>query len=57
VRTLSIYEDRNRFPGGSVMFDHALIMRDIRQEWHDADDLYTVVSYAEPPSSRAATCP
>ena len=38
----SFFEDRNRFPPGSVEFDHALIMRDIRHEWHDADDLYTV---------------
>jgi hypothetical protein len=40
----SYFEDRNRFPEGSVMFDHALIMRDIRHEWHDADHLYTVPS-------------
>jgi hypothetical protein len=38
----SYFEDRCRFPRGSVMFDHALIMRDIVHEWHEADDLYAV---------------
>jgi hypothetical protein len=27
------------FPEGSVAFDHALIMRDVRHEWHGVPDL------------------
>lgn len=38
----SFFADRQRFPGGSVAFDHALIMRDILHEWHKAEDLYAV---------------
>lgn len=26
-----------KFPAGSVRFDHALVMRDIRHEWHEID--------------------
>jgi hypothetical protein len=37
----SYFEDRGTFPDGSVKFDHALIMRDIRHEWHKANDLFT----------------
>ena len=47
VRALSVVEayssffaDQQRFPAGSIQFDHALIMRDIRHEWHKAEDLY-----------------
>lgn len=47
VRALSVTEvhssffaDRQRFPEGSIEFDHALVMRDILHEWHKAKDLY-----------------
>ena len=36
----SYFADENRFPNGTVQFDHALIMRNIAHEWHGADDLY-----------------
>ncbi len=36
----SYFADKNKFPEGSVEFDHALIMRNIEHEWHTADDLY-----------------
>jgi hypothetical protein len=32
----SYFEDTRRFPKGSVVFDHALIMRDIQHQWHSA---------------------
>lgn len=35
----SYFGDRSKFPEGSVVFDHALIMRDIEHEWHNAEDL------------------
>jgi hypothetical protein len=38
----SFFSDLQRFPAGSIQFDHALIMRDLPHEWHQADDLYTV---------------
>jgi len=38
----SFFADRNRFPAGSIEFDHALVMRDVRHEWHKADDIYSV---------------
>lgn len=34
----SFFFDENRFPSGSVVFDHCLAMRDIEHEWHAADD-------------------
>lgn len=34
------FEDRARFPEGSVAFDSALIMRNLSHEWHRADDFY-----------------
>lgn len=37
----SYFEDEKLFPAGSVEFDHALVMRDIEHEWHQAEDLYT----------------
>jgi hypothetical protein len=37
----SFFADPKRFPEGSIEFDHALLMRDLRHEWHQADDLYT----------------
>ena len=46
VRPLSVSEvsstfftDPQRFPEGSIQFDHALIMRDILHEWHKAEDM------------------
>jgi hypothetical protein len=38
----SFFADRQRFPEGSIEFDHALLMRDILHEWHKADDLYAL---------------
>jgi len=38
----SYFADEQRFPAGSVEFDHALVMRDIIREWHKAEDLYAV---------------
>lgn len=35
----SFFADETRFPPGSVVFDHALAMRDLRHEWHAVDDL------------------
>ena len=32
----SYYTDEERFPKGSVRFDHALLMRNIEHEWHAA---------------------
>lgn len=32
----SFYEDEATFPNGSIKFDHALIMRNIKHEWHTA---------------------
>lgn len=36
----SYFSDEKRFPRGSVEFDCALIMRNIKHEWHSAEDLY-----------------
>jgi hypothetical protein len=36
----SYFADRQRFPEGSVTFDHALVMRDILHEWRKAEDLH-----------------
>jgi len=36
----SYFADETKFPKGTVEFDHALIMRNVRHEWHSADDLY-----------------
>jgi len=35
----SYFEETDRFPRGSVVFDHALLMRNIEHEWHSRDDL------------------
>lgn len=35
----SYYDDPSVFPGGSITFDHALVMRDIRHEWHSRERL------------------
>jgi hypothetical protein len=44
----SFFADGQRFPDGSIEFDHALIMRNILHEWHQADDLYGVTHPAQP---------
>lgn len=36
----SYFADEARFPCGSAVFDHALIMRDIDHQWHQAADLF-----------------
>lgn len=36
----SFFEDEAKFPKGSAVFDHALIMRNIAHEWHTASDLH-----------------
>jgi hypothetical protein len=36
----SYFADKEKFPEGTVDFDHALIMRNIDHEWHTVDDLY-----------------
>ena len=36
----SYFDDRSRFPEGSVVFDCALIMRDIEHEWHSEQELH-----------------
>jgi hypothetical protein len=35
----SYFDDRSRFPEGSIRFDSALLMRDIEHEWHGQPDL------------------
>jgi hypothetical protein len=40
----SYFEDDRSFPAGSIVFDHALVMRDIQHEWHKADDLNALVA-------------
>lgn len=49
VRALSVIEasssffaDGQRFPNGSIEFDHALVMRNILHEWHKAEDMYAI---------------
>ncbi|MGQ0760850.1 MAG: DUF2071 domain-containing protein [Acidobacteriota bacterium] len=36
----SYFADSEKFPAGSIEFDHALIMRNVAHEWHNAEDLY-----------------
>jgi hypothetical protein len=36
----SYFSDEQRFPKGSIEFDHALIMKNVAHEWHSAEDLY-----------------
>lgn len=36
----SYFSNEEMFPGDSIEFDHALIMRNVAHEWHTADDLY-----------------
>ena len=37
----SFFADESAFPSGSVTFDHALIMRDVRHQWHEEADMLT----------------
>ena len=37
----SFFADASAFPAGSVTFDHALIMRDLRHQWHGEADMFT----------------
>ncbi len=37
----SFFADESVFPAGSVVFDHALVMRDLRHTWHQEADLFT----------------
>ncbi len=37
----SFFADTSHFPEGSAQFDHALIMRDIPHEWHQAAGMTT----------------
>lgn len=36
----SYFSDADKFPPGSIDFDHALIMKNVAHEWYSADDLY-----------------
>lgn len=36
----SFFADESVFPAGSVVFDHALVMRDIAHSWHQEPDLF-----------------
>ncbi len=35
----SVFEDREKFPAGTIALDHALLMRDIEHQWHAAKTL------------------
>ena len=35
----SFFDNRERFPEGSIAFDHALVMREIVHEWHSQPDV------------------
>lgn len=37
----SFFDDAERFPKGSIRFDHGLIMRDIPHEWHGVKDYWS----------------
>ena len=36
----SLFDDKTKFPAGSIAFDCALVMRDIEHEWQSEADLY-----------------
>jgi hypothetical protein len=46
----SFFNDDTRFPGNSVQFDHALIMRDISHAWHTAPELSGGAVHAAAPA-------
>ena len=35
----SVFDDHEKFPVGSIAFDHALLMRNIEHQWHAAENL------------------
>lgn len=35
----SWFADTKNFPEGSAIFDHALLMRDIKHEWHEIEKI------------------
>lgn len=37
----SFFADESVFPPGSVAFDHGLVMRNLRHEWHEAAEMFT----------------
>ncbi len=37
----SFFADESAFPAGSVVFDHALVMRNLVHQWHQEADLFT----------------
>ena len=37
----SFFADESVFPAGSVVFDHGLVMRNLRHEWHEAAEMFT----------------
>jgi hypothetical protein len=53
----SYFDDRTRFPVGTVEFDHALVMRDIFHEWHQAEDFYAAPRTAETASVKTPGVP
>jgi hypothetical protein len=38
----SFFSESSVFPAGSVTFDHALIMRNVSHEWHEAPEMRTL---------------
>lgn len=42
----SFFDDKTRFPAGTIEFDHGLLMRDVRHEWHQAGDLPSAPAHA-----------
>jgi Uncharacterized conserved protein (COG2071) len=44
----SFFDDETNFPEGSVIFDHALIMRNLRHEWYSVEDLRTAPRHQAP---------
>jgi len=54
------FEDRERFPAGSVCFDCGLVMRNIPHEWETAEDMYVggpLRPVAPGASSSGMVCP
>jgi hypothetical protein len=41
----SFFSDPSIFPAGSVVFDHALIMRDLKHQWLETTDMFTEVAW------------
>ena len=37
----SFFGNKSIFPEGSIIFDHALIMRDLTHRWHVMEDIFT----------------